>query len=241
MSVDDKVLSKLKKLMNMTTERGCTPAEAAAAAAHVERILEEHQLSRFDVDSKKFDEEVVDEKAGVKLGKVVPAWSYALASAVATPHEVVAIFSWTPHGEHVLRFVGHKSDASVSSYLYVTLFPRLLRMADVECVRLGRFGAGIKTFKRDFMLAAAQTIYVRLKEERDRVRAQNVASRDLVVVKKDAVEDYMKRRYPGAKTSRVKTDVKDLQAHARGLKAGDSIELRRGVEGSSGPGPAKLT
>lgn len=137
MSVDDKVLSKLKKLMNMTTERGCTPAEAAAAAAHVERILEEHQLSRFDVEGKKFDEEVVDEKAGVKLGRVVPAWSYAMASAVSKPHDATAIFVWSGEA-YTLHFVGHKSDVAVSSYLYVTLFPRLLRQADLDAARLGR-------------------------------------------------------------------------------------------------------
>lgn len=90
-------------------------------------------------------------------------------------------------------------------------------------------------------MAAASVIYDRLKEERDRVRAANVASRDLVVVKEGAVTLYMKDRYPHMKRKTLDGSVRDDQAYIRGTKAGQSAELRRGVEGGSGPGTNKLT
>jgi hypothetical protein len=46
------ILSKIKKLQALTTERGASPEEAASAAAKAQALLFEYNLSQADVDTK---------------------------------------------------------------------------------------------------------------------------------------------------------------------------------------------
>ena len=47
----DSILNRIRKLNNLTEERGATPEEAASAAAKVQAMLFEHNLSLSDVDT----------------------------------------------------------------------------------------------------------------------------------------------------------------------------------------------
>lgn len=51
MSTVETVVARIQKLMNLTTERGASEAEAALASSHVQRLLAEHNLSMSAVEA----------------------------------------------------------------------------------------------------------------------------------------------------------------------------------------------
>lgn len=77
-------------------------------------------------------------------------------------------------------------------------------------------------------------IHNRLRAERQNARAATeVTSTALVLVKKDAVDQYFKDQYPNVAFKKAPPKLRDSQALADGREAGAVVELRKGVESSS--------
>ena len=228
----DKVIKLIQKLANMRIDRGATPAEAAHAAAKIESLLEEHQLSMFDVEGKSFNEEMAQKSVelGVSLS-VIPRYIWDLGYAVAMPHDCQIIVMPSQLKGNNLTFVGYKSDVAVSRYLFITLHTSLWRMADTQGRVRKRSGAQFINYRNHFMSAAAQVIEERLTQERRDVRQKSSNSRALVVVKKDAVNKYFEEQFPGCRPLKLTKSDRDDYAYHDGREAGRNVEMRKGVEG----------
>src|SRR5437667_234535 len=61
MRTRDEILEKIRRLFEIRVDRGATAGEAELAAAHAARLLQEYQLTMFDVRAETFDEQVVEE------------------------------------------------------------------------------------------------------------------------------------------------------------------------------------
>jgi len=232
MSVSDDVVQRIQKMMNMTVENGCTPAEAAHAAAKVQELMQKHSLSMFDVEKKTYDEAILIEE--LETGKaVVPEWMGTLAVAVAPDCKVI----WWRHGgpTKYLRFIGYKTDAQVASYMYDTLSRALLAEADKQGRHALRTGGRLMKYKADFMQYAALAIYKRTRKEQETFKSSSNTAGALVCVKGTAVDKYIEDNLGTIKWSKetTKQKIRDRAATQDGWKAGSEIPLRQGIEGQA--------
>ena len=73
--MNKKVLEKIKNLLDMTVENGCTIAEAANAAKKAQSLIAEFNVSMSQLDIK--------EEVGEESIKISRQWMKALASIVS--------------------------------------------------------------------------------------------------------------------------------------------------------------
>jgi len=234
--VPESVMDTLRRLSAMQVDRGCTPAEAARAAAHMARLLEKWQLSHFDIETNTYDEGVTEESADFDNKQVsnagVSEWVFLLAGTLSYVHDCRYFFRAAKTNIKI-TFVGHSSDAQVCQYLFLTLSRLLKEMGIRDGKVLKHSGSRLRKFLRQYLQSAVREVGLRLRAERDKAKQAEVQSRALVVVKANAVNEYWERQHPDMVTDKKNRTPKDFDpvAHVLGENAGRKVEIRRGVEG----------
>lgn len=224
----------IQKLHEITVENGATPAEAERAAGHAARLLAEHNLSMFDVESKTFDETVVEEVRWYDSKNRHP-WISDLASCIGRPLDCRVFFgrNYQP-GKIKITFVGHKSDAAVASYLWDTLSPVLYDMGTKSGRNAGRTAAALVAYRNQFIRHAGYAISQRLHQEKENVEVLHEAetSTAMVHVKTAAVTEFIETVPSFAKAKFLNSSASDHDEHAKvhGHRAGKTIPIRKGIE-----------
>ncbi|MFI0609893.1 MAG: DUF2786 domain-containing protein [Anaerolineae bacterium] len=246
MTTPDSILSKIKKLQALTTDRGATPEEAATAAAKAQALLFEHNLSQCDVDTK--------EQAGPDpYGKVettleganrnTVTWRRTLLYTIAKHNFCTAI---TLPNQTKMIVIGKRSNVETVLYLNHILVREIERLA-VEAGRtvLSNRAAYMVSFCR----GAVSTIHKRLQEQQQastqqattysgtgndaRANSNAVALRTLSEELNKAVCHF----YPsGLRTSTVRSRVGSMDGYRSGQQAGAGISMHRGVGSRSAAG-----
>src|SRR5262249_46784435 len=116
----EEIIEKVRRLCEIRTDRGATPQEAEAAAAHAERLLHEYQLTMFDIDSNRFDEGVVEEEMHVG-GNRIEGWQRTLASELCKAYGCQILLG----SGGILSFIGHETDVKIARYFYNVLSAEL--------------------------------------------------------------------------------------------------------------------
>jgi hypothetical protein len=233
--MNDDIIRKIKAMLNMTVENGCTPAEAAHAAAKAQEFMQKHSISMFDVESKTYGETVTCDDFELP-GTRIPAWSWEMARAVCVGTDCDYYVTWKMRAAKkmpLIRFVGHTSDCKVATYLYATISSRLWKMSATEGRWHERSGAQLAKFRWDFMLGAAREIGSRLRNEKASMQQQAQASGAgaMVVVKDAAVKGWLTKHVPDLKTRTVgRARERDGEALLAGMRAGHNIDIRHGIE-----------
>ena len=241
--MNDAIIQRIQKLLAMTTERGCTPAEAAHAAAKAQEFMQRYGLSMFDVEAKTYGEKVEEEHRDLEFERV-PAWVCKMAGAVARPNGCEYVLSWIRRGKrrtNCLKFIGHTTDVKIVAYLYQSLSKALWRQSAGDCKQLGRGGASLAKARWDYMRGAACAIEQRLTEEAKRFEQSAGSAIEpfasgpavngaMVLVKNKAVEEYMAKEFPDLKTVHHRGSPRDHAAEQAGIAAGRSIPIRKGLE-----------
>ena len=224
--VSEKIIGLIKKLQEMRVDRGCTPSEAAAAACRVQELLQQHQLSIFDVQSQTIEEDILTED--LHTGNRTSSWEGALAVAVSKPHDCQVIK--TRKGkESYIRFIGYVSDIEVSKYLFVVLSKTLADMADKQGRELGIVHGELRIFKQSFIMAAANVIYNRLMAERN-FSSNDSTCRALVITKDREVKSYVDNNYKNLKQGKCHASLSKAGL-VLGERAGKTVALNKGIKG----------
>ena len=158
----DSILSKIRKLNNLTEGRGATPEEAASAAAKVQALLFEHNLSLSDVDTGEPEPAEPYGKTDYDLeaNRNTVQWKRTLLYGIAKANFCTAV---TQSGKTTMTLIGKKSNIEVVVYLYLYLSSEVERLAkEASRTVLQRKAAYSVAFCR----GAASTIYHRLQAER---------------------------------------------------------------------------
>jgi hypothetical protein len=182
----DAVRERIAKLLNMTEERGASPAEAATAFALAQRMMTAHALSESEVLAAFTDGEAEDEgmdwhpehdvPQGGK-GRSVRSWVGILAYRIGYNHGCAT--KWDrPQGLPVIRFYGRKQDADTAAYMLRLAMTEVDRMAKVWAARSGFAGARPIAYR----YGCASAIVDSLREEYNRARATFSNSRSALVV-----------------------------------------------------------
>lgn len=238
-------VNKLRELAKGTTNEH----EAAAATGQAARLIDKHQLSEMDLQVKgEKDAEPISvlNDPLYKTGRAM-AWISKLA-VVLCEH-----YGCTGYWDHVVdpmtianknpkavrdsykafKMVGRTSDAEVIRYMFDWLQPVI-----VDLMKVNASGRGMR-YSQNYALGVVDGIDRQLKLEHERAHAEaarNNTSQAMIlldnrlVMSKDHMENNVKGLYQ--KYSNLKNDS---DAKARGIRAGESISLNKGLNTSNSP------
>ena len=234
----DAVLNKVRNLLNKTTERGASEAEAEVAIKMVHKLLEQHNLSMMDAVETQEDLRLdvmhltTGKVRGVAYGK---AWVVELAPAVAKACYCKTLF--VKHGEKVI-FIGSKNDVHAAHDLFqylVTQASALLSAArrDAGLLIAGRAytateNARYNEYSRSFLTGLARRLARRIYEHLDEQSAHNASTQSgalvrLVDERNDAyISDFWG---PTLRTFKQKEKVRHGSAYYEGAGAANLIDL----------------
>ncbi len=155
------LFDRIRKLRALAADKAATPAEAAAAAAAVERIIARHQLDEIGEERAQEPDVFVEERVYTwSIRKKPPQWHAKLAADLALAYQC-AIF--VAYREGVLYIVGRAQDIALVREQFDFLrreVEHLARRRSTRGRRDGsRFRVGVVEGIADAMRAArAQTL-----------------------------------------------------------------------------------
>lgn len=135
----DEALSKVRKLMAMTTDRGCTEAEAAAAAGLAAKIMMAHDIEAAQIeleDSKPVDRgpiEIWDDPLDTTGGRL-EKWKSRLAVAIA--HRFGCEITHNYQGG--LKIIGRAQNVQTVRYIYAYAAREIARLTHEKARGNGR-------------------------------------------------------------------------------------------------------
>lgn len=237
MTVDMKLLERIKKLHNHaeSAKQLGNEAEAAAFAAKVQELMAEHKLSFSHLTAVQqdaqdpLDREYVRPEGGPMKMKAV-AWQLDLAKVLATNFGCYMVRST---GSADIILVGRDSDRAVAAYMITMLTMFAIKTHNTELRRARREayvegdGLGARGFGAAFYSAFVATLRMRFAAQRKTVEEAKGKGMALVLIDK-AVEEAdahahktMKLRMTAAPQGRADGNDMGRAAGARAGKAAD--------------------
>lgn len=239
MDESEVILSKIQKLLRLSTSSN--PNEAAVAAAKAQELLLKYNLSMTQVEGYSAEKAEPIGEEYQRFGQNVVNWKVTLSHHVAR-NNLCRVFT----SGSALVWVGKSSNIQVARYLTDTM------IADIE--RLGNeYWNGIlklrelnlappdlvfihgRTWKQGFYLGAIDTIKERLRASKQHLMNADANMNALVVKEDDALAAYLKRFNLHAGASYRSTNNSGYSA---GREAGGLVSFKTGV-GSGGASSTK--
>lgn len=228
----EKLFQRITHLSNRTIDRGCTEAEAVAAAEMLGRLLTQYGLSMSDVEIKDSRCETLTFDSGKKMRDNSAFCLHAVAKYTNTKTWIVT----GGRDTYKAKFFGLPADVQVASYLYQVI--RTAMIAEKDRFNLAGQRSGNphgRTAAHTFELGFINRVSQRL-EEMAQAKAYEGRStgRDLVVLTNQVVEQQYAElglKFSGEATT---TSRGGRNAYEAGKAAGDRLGLNPAVTGGHG-------
>ena len=220
----DALIEKIKKLFALS-ENNPNEHEAAAAAGKARELLEAHDLSTADLNEKP---EPVEEKMHETGKSYFSQWLIRLASVVASHFNCRIVLCSGISAK--VKFIGTATDIAIAEYVFVYLRRAIEAAAEKTEVPFGKNGRRWKdSFRCGMVKGVSNNLYrMRRRTEERHDPVVRAKSGDLVVVKRDALEAYMKDKY--LKFSKHRGNYNpDHEATAHGRGIGETISINPAV------------
>jgi hypothetical protein len=216
-------LARIRALMAMTTENGCTEAEARTAAAALDRLM-----ATYEID---LDEVTLKEQAIVPR-IVATGRSHAVDRAAIKIGTFTDCLVWScPQG---LTYLGFQVDTEIAEYLTL-LFKRAL---DREAVNFTLFNqdydAESGSGKADMLYSFKVGMAMRLGERLDELKSkrdftQRTTGRDLVAIKMPLVNEAMKALGIILGKASAGRSVRNMNSFHSGKAAANKVAISQGI------------
>lgn len=178
----EKIISKIKKLLEMTEANGASENEAMTAALKAQKLMAEYHISEKEISTEKSDK-IVKKCTFIGTGN---KWKYALAEVVGKNFRCEHFFD-TKHSN--LYFYGYNVDVEIAIKTFEMLFEigkktsvRCYNRIRNNCIKSGKSFNG-KGIKNCFLVGFLQGISEALEK-------QSVAL--MIITPKEVKEGYMK-------------------------------------------------
>ncbi|HEX3640647.1 MAG TPA: DUF2786 domain-containing protein [Ktedonobacteraceae bacterium] len=219
MATDTKlVLSKIKKLLALSTSSN--PNEAAAAAAKAQELLMLHNLSMSQIQTQ---EPSSYEQTFLNLGRSI--WKRVLLSVIARNNFCEVVY--TP-SKAESALIGEAHNREVVTYLYHYLIGQLEPMA-IDAYHRSLSSMHAKSWLDAFYMGAATSIDHRLEEQQREMEAASNACKALIISKDAELKSAMRHFYPQTKNGSSKR-IRSKDGYYSGQEAGRKVALNRGIE-----------
>ncbi len=243
MTEKETILSRIRKLQNLTTERGATPEEAAAAAAKAQALLFEHNLQVSDVDT--------HETAPDPYGKVEHELEHATRSSVVWRRGLLYIIAVnnfctavTQTGTTKMSVIGKRSNVETVLYLNQCLARQIASLAEHASRHLL---SGRAEYQNSFCRGAVIAIQTRLKEQRRQSEQAATsmsgaydsgrASQNALTLRNAAAElqTAVSKFYPRLRHTTTRGGRGNPDGYSAGKAAGANVTMHRGIGSSTRP------
>ncbi len=214
---------RITALRQMTTERGCTEAEALAAAAKAAELMQEYGLSESEIE---FCEAAVSSKT---KGRNPAADLWPVIAHCTNTASIIVSYVVPPKTE--VTFVGREPGPQIAAYLLVVLNRAIAN--EVKKFKASTFYRRRRTLSTKRQAVADFTVGLvwRLRERLLELFASSVS--DEV---REAAHNALAERYPAANSiERKKHQTRYDDATWSGWDAGNNVNLSHGVGGSDKP------
>ena len=209
------IISKIRKLLAMTEENGCSEGEAMNAALMAQKLMAKHNLTVADIDDDTSKGKIVEVEfdAGTKY-----KWKYRLANIVAINFccKVFVV------DRSKIVFYGYENHAKIASDVFKFLFETGIRLANnyyYKCYKDGLETVGVKN---TFLVGFCDGIKEVLGQQ----------CRALMLVTPKEVEESFSERMKDSKTIHNSLKIaRDAQAYNDGKFEGRSAANARSLEG----------
>ena len=228
-----RVKLRIKALTDRTVARGCTEAEAMAAAEMVGRLLERYALTMEEVDVRQEPCVQVEVAIGGRRRRPIDACVPALARFCDCK-------VWLARGEAETHYVffGFDTDTALAAYLFAVITRAIENgLAGFRATRSGLAGTSLRRASASFQGGMAVRVAARLEalhaSREASVAAQRPTGTALMLVRHRAVEDAFQAR-PVRLRSLPGLRLQRNAAFRAGEDAGERVNLRRPVEHAGG-------
>jgi hypothetical protein len=215
-AADDKLRDRIRKLRELTEARGCTEAEALAAAEKAAALMRDHGISISELEIEQKASKTRQAGAGVKA-KLWPtiAWCTNTAIIVLASHEVA--------------FVGRAPGPDIAVYLRQVCERAVDRaIRDFKQSRFYRRRRGLAS-KRAAVNAFAHGMIGRLND-----RLRDIFKPSVDGAAREEAKFALDLRYPGnVSLSAPQANLRHMEAATEGWLAGGKVTLARGVGGAA--------
>lgn len=191
--VTESILSKIKALLNMTVEKGCTTEEASTAMEKVQTLLLQHNLSIRDINTG----EQKDEQVG-KIGMVTKQadrylWKIALLNVISK--NMMCSVIRNSHKREVYLF-GTRENVSIVSEMHEWIAIQLEQMSLKDFNVYKRQGGYVngKSWKTSYFNAAISEINKRLSKPYENFSQTTGCA--VVLYNDKALSEAVKRVFP---------------------------------------------
>lgn len=243
--MDDKkeaIISKIMKLMELgNEEKNTNPHEREAASRMAAKLMADYSIDFIDLKNNKIKDDpfitiTIDGSAEQRVD-----YEGSLAHNIAKAFDCKMI-NQTGY-DHIWRliFVGSKHDLEIAIYFFKFLRRTLYAMSSMNVTReslkqsnpyLGRkiTAKYIEEARRNYCFGLVQTISERL-EELYKKKEEFIPAdcRDLVVVRKDDLDKFLKSQFPNLRHIRATSLKGDVGAYKKGLADGKNVNLSRPI------------
>lgn len=233
-AVNESLRERIRALLNMTTERGCTEAEAIVAAKMASALLLKYNLDAHELDENQVRfEDMIRESRDFKPGKGAWRWQYHLADAIAstTQCKVIATIPrrqtrrWDATDGDI-TFVGTEMNATIAAQMFEYLVNVGLFLLTQEMINMKQKNEQTgHDFSRSYKVGFAFRVAQRIREEFKREAVEQHAGAYLASMK-ELVQEYYDMMYPHTNHSNRSQKATNNEGFKRGVAAGDSISLR---------------
>lgn len=237
--MEEAVLSKIQKLLNMTQANGASVHEAEVAAAAAQRLMTQHRISVSDL--KPYKEEEISNKRFIYSGERVVQWKSWLGQVIAEVNGCKTYIGYEngirKNGRegHLIkiRVIGRDSDVQIVDYF----FNYLVREVERFCKALNN-GRG-KTWSNSFKMGATRAIVDRLRAAHEQVKTESGSQAIVKLDMRQAEIDEWAKKLNLRDVKNASNINWNANAYIKGKEIGEKIQLNKGVSGKTA-GDTKL-
>jgi hypothetical protein len=241
------IVNRIMKLLELgNEEKNSNPHERELAQKKAAKLMAEHAIDFADLRTgkPKANSFIRFDVDGSEETHII--WEDCLAAALSHVFDCQIVNTWKTYFDEeterfkkkwILSFVGAKYDIDIVVFFFKYLRRCVGRMSEVN-VKMENLSESITKSKYQLNLAQAnycfgmiRTIDVRLQElYKKREEYFSADTKALMIVKKDALEDYLKSIFPNLKKNKPITLKGDLSQYRKGQDDGKKVNLSRPIE-----------
>lgn len=209
----DKVMERIKKLLEITTSNGATENEAITAALKAQKLMAEYDIELSDIGDRDTTPEIVKLQTDCGEGN---KWKYRLHNIIANNFRCKSYFI----GNRYAVFYGFKQDAEIASQVFNFLYKTGNRLGDQAYNEYYmRYGAA-SGIRNGYLAGFCQGINEILGKQ----------CRALMIVTPSEVSDGFKEMTQGWKAvSATLKGSRDM--YSKGVEDGRAVANSRAIEG----------
>jgi hypothetical protein len=218
--MNEKIIEKVRKLLEITQANGASENEAMMAALKAQKLMAENGLDAVAIESSKEEErEISQECVDTRdKGHYVSKWKYRLATIISENFRC-KVFA---KGDNYIVFYGHKSDSKIAADVFKFLFQTGKKLATKHYNLCRKEGCPTKGVLNSYLIGFCQGIAEALNQ-------QCVAL--MIVTPKDVEQTFAKMSFQGKPKTTQLNHSGDLRAYECGRMDGKSIANSRSLEG----------